>query len=102
VKRNARDERVIYDYLKQNTAVGLLPLPHQIIVRPFSPQARVFHYIGEYTWGMIFLRSLHGKVFTGLDIRLFRVNVKPLNTATTTNATTATTMATATTSPSNK
>jgi len=74
IKRNANDENVIYQFLQQNTLVGLLPLPHQIIVRPFIPQVRIFHDIQDYLWKVIYLRTLRHFLIE-LDVNLFPKDV---------------------------
>jgi len=76
VNNNAEDETRILTFLDNTTIVGLLPLPHPIILRKFSPTPHALNWFHCYMWGVIFLKNLtSGTTFLETDIRLFVVHV---------------------------
>ena len=51
----ATEEDVI-NYLKNTTLVGLLPVPHAIIIRTFQGNPRIDTFIITFVWGCIFIK----------------------------------------------
>jgi len=62
-------------YLKRTTLVGLLPVPHTIILRNFHTNSHIDAFITTYIWGLIYLRTLNPPMFDSAQIKLFTVNV---------------------------
>eukprot|EP00943_MAST-04B_sp_MAST-4B-sp1_P000331 g331.t1 len=76
-KRNAgsADEDLVLQFLQKTTMVGLLPVPHAIIVRRYQPNKFTNIWFSTYLWGVIFLRNQRMPLFDGTKIRLFHVHV---------------------------
>jgi hypothetical protein len=74
-KQQATEEDVLV-YLKKTTLVGLLPVPHTIVVRTFVTSDRIDVYLTTYCWGLIYLK--HTDMFSARHIKLFNVNVDTL------------------------
>jgi hypothetical protein len=53
----AVDERAIMSFLKSTTMVGLLPVPHPIVIRKYQPNHFTGLWFTAYLWGVIFLRN---------------------------------------------
>jgi len=76
VNNNAEDETRILAYLDSTTIVGLLPLPHPIILRKFWPTSHALNWFHCYMWGVVFLKNLtSGTTFLDTEIKLFVVHV---------------------------
>jgi hypothetical protein len=69
------DEEVVLKYLKNTTLVGLLPVPHTIIVRTFKSTPQIDTFLTTFLWGLIYLQSLNPPLFDSDHINLFKVNV---------------------------
>ncbi|KAL0479284.1 HID1 domain-containing protein [Acrasis kona] len=65
----------VLDYLRKSTLVGLLPVPHTIIIRTFQNNPRIDVFLTTYLWGLIYLKSLVPPCFDANTIKLFQVNV---------------------------
>lgn len=69
------DEREISQYLKSTTMVGLLPVPHPIVIRKYQPNHFTGLWFTAYLWGIVFLRCQTLPLYDGQTIRLFTVTV---------------------------
>jgi hypothetical protein len=65
----------VLDYLRKTTLVGLLPVPHTIIIRTFQNNPRIDIFLTTYLWGLVYLKSLVPPSFDANTIKLFQVNV---------------------------
>ena len=76
-RRNAGsvDEDLVLQFLRKTTMVGLLPVPHAIIVRRYQPNKFTNIWFSTYLWGVIFLRNQRMPLFDGTKISLFHVHV---------------------------
>ena len=76
-RRNAGsvDEDLVLQFLQKTTMVGLLPVPHAIIVRRYQPNKFTNIWFSTYLWGVIFLRNQRMPLFDGTKISLFHVHV---------------------------
>lgn len=70
------DEIDILEVLKDITMVGLLPVPHAIVVRKYQPNQYTALWFTAFMWGVIFLRNQSLPVFDGKAIELFQVSVQ--------------------------
>jgi hypothetical protein len=70
------DEREILAHISSTTMVGLLPVPHPLIIRKYQPNVFTNTWLTSYLWGVIFLRNQRLPIFDGESVKLFRVNVK--------------------------
>jgi hypothetical protein len=75
-KQGAVDENEILDVLKDITMVGLLPVPHAIVIRKYQPNQYTALWFTAFMWGVIFLRNQNLPLFDGQCIELFQVAVQ--------------------------
>ncbi|GMH68225.1 hypothetical protein TL16_g04880, partial [Triparma laevis f. inornata] len=65
------DEQDLLDYIKTQTLVGILPVPHAIVIRKYEGGSG--EWLRCYLWGVVFLK-VKWPVWDGGQIRLFKVN----------------------------
>ena len=51
-----KSESEVLEYLKNGTLVGLLPVPHPIIIRKYQPSDSTEVWFHTYIWGVIYVR----------------------------------------------
>ncbi|XP_065899919.1 protein HID1-like isoform X2 [Dysidea avara] len=68
-------EQAILDYLKNGTLVGLLPVPHPIIVRSYRQNISTDLWFHTYIWGVIFVRSTSPPIWMDTKLQLFQVQI---------------------------
>ena len=68
------DEREILSILKNVTMVGLLPVPHAIVIRKYQPNQYTSLWWTAYLWGIIFVGNQSLPIFDGNAIELFNVS----------------------------
>jgi len=73
VSGSAADGGEILEFLSKTTLVGVLPVPHRIIVRKYQENVPTLIWFTTYLWGVIYVRSSSPPLFYGTDIRLFVV-----------------------------
>lgn len=56
VVRGLTDESEILKFLQHGTLVGLLPVPHPILIRKYQVNAVTSSWFHTYTWGVVYLR----------------------------------------------
>mmetsp|Transcript_23829 Transcript_23829/g.34823 ORF Transcript_23829/g.34823 Transcript_23829/m.34823 type:complete len:848 (-) Transcript_23829:267-2810(-) len=74
-KNGVVDEVEILEVLKDVTMVGLLPVPHAIVIRKYQPNQYTAIWFTAFMWGVIFLRNQKLPIFDGQAIELFQVSV---------------------------
>ncbi|XP_077482309.1 protein HID1b isoform X2 [Stigmatopora argus] len=67
------DEREILKFLQHGTLVGLLPVPHPILIRKSQVNAATTSWFRTYAWGVVYLRNLDPPIWYDTDIRLFEI-----------------------------
>jgi len=70
------DEYSILQFLSKTTVVGILPLPHTIIIRTYNNSlygAEKFHI---FIWGVIFINTFNVPLFNAKSMKLFVVNLE--------------------------
>mmetsp|Transcript_17460 Transcript_17460/g.25220 ORF Transcript_17460/g.25220 Transcript_17460/m.25220 type:complete len:781 (-) Transcript_17460:88-2430(-) len=75
-KQGVVDEMEILEILKDVTMVGLLPVPHAIVIRKYQPNQYTALWFTAFMWGVIFLRNQNLPMFDGQAIELFQVSVQ--------------------------
>lgn len=75
-KAGVVDEQEILDVLNEITMVGLLPVPHPIVIRKYQPNQYTALWFTAFMWGVIFLRNQALPLFDGQCIELFQVSVQ--------------------------
>ena len=73
-KNGVVDEKEILEVFKDITMVGLLPVPHAIVIRKYQPNQYTSIWFTAFMWGVIFLRSQKPPIFDGECIELFNVS----------------------------
>eukprot|EP00921_Rhytidocystis_pertsovi_P001665 GHVQ01002832.1.p1 GENE.GHVQ01002832.1~~GHVQ01002832.1.p1 ORF type:complete len:806 (+),score=99.50 GHVQ01002832.1:455-2872(+) len=68
------DQSEVLDFLQRTTMVGLLPVPHPIIIRNYQPNAYTALWFTSYMWGVIFSRSQNLAIFDWRKIKLIVIN----------------------------
>lgn len=66
VLRGLTDESEILKFLQHGTLVGLLPVPHPILIRKYQANAGTAMWFRTYIWGVIYLRYINLPVFFGM------------------------------------
>lgn len=74
-KNGVVDEVEILQVLKDVTMVGLLPVPHAIVIRKYQPNQYTALWFTAFMWGVIFLRNQNLPLFDGQAIELFQVSL---------------------------
>jgi hypothetical protein len=69
------DEQHILDVLNEITMVGLLPVPHPIVIRKYQPNQYTALWFTAFMWGVIFLRNQELPLFDGQCVELFQVSL---------------------------
>jgi hypothetical protein len=75
-KQGVVDEQEILIVLNEITMVGLLPVPHAIVIRKYQPNQYTALWFTAFLWGVIFLRNQQLPLFDGHCIELFQVSVQ--------------------------
>jgi hypothetical protein len=70
---SAEDDERILAYLNSNTLVGVLPVPHPILIRKYQHNAATTSWFRTYMWGVVFVRNTAPAIFYGTSVRLFTV-----------------------------
>ena len=64
-------------FLGHTTMVGLLPVPHPIVIRKYTPNRYTGLWFTAFMWGVVFLNNQAMPLFDGNTIKLFSVTVAP-------------------------
>lgn len=73
-KAHSVDEKQVVDFIKSTTMVGLLPVPHPIVIRKYQPNKFTCLWFTAFQWGVIFMHNQqHVPLFDGKNVRLFLV-----------------------------
>lgn len=75
-KQGVVDEQEILQVLNEITMVGLLPVPHPIVIRKYQPNQYTALWFTAFLWGVVFLRNQALPLFDGQCIELFQVSVQ--------------------------
>jgi len=68
------DQGEILRYLRQTTMVGILPVPHPIVIRTYQANGDTSKWFTSYVWGVIFTRSQRMPLYDWRKIRLVVIN----------------------------
>eukprot|EP01029_Cantina_marsupialis_P020678 TRINITY_DN48607_c0_g2_i2.p1 TRINITY_DN48607_c0_g2~~TRINITY_DN48607_c0_g2_i2.p1 ORF type:complete len:517 (-),score=189.01 TRINITY_DN48607_c0_g2_i2:219-1769(-) len=68
------DDSVVLNFLSEATLVGLLPQPHRIMVRKFTPSAFSALWIHQFQWALILTKNqMKFGLFDIAGVRLFNI-----------------------------
>uniref|UniRef100_A0AAX7VR59 HID1 domain containing b n=1 Tax=Astatotilapia calliptera TaxID=8154 RepID=A0AAX7VR59_ASTCA len=73
IDKGLTDESEILKFLQHGTLVGLLPVPHPILIRKYQANAGTAMWFRTYIWGVIYLRNVDPPIWYDTDIRLFEI-----------------------------
>ncbi|XP_054455012.1 protein HID1b [Anoplopoma fimbria] len=73
IDKGLTDESEILKFLHHGTLVGLLPVPHPILIRKYQANAGTAMWFRTYMWGVIYLRNVDPPIWYDTDIRLFEI-----------------------------
>lgn len=77
VSQGTIDDATIMSFLGHTTMVGLLPVPHPIVIRKYTPNRYTGLWFTAFMWGVVFLNNQTMPLFDGNVIKLFSVTVAP-------------------------
>ncbi|OZC05016.1 hypothetical protein X798_08009 [Onchocerca flexuosa] len=73
IDKGLTDESEILKFLQHGTLVGLLPVPHPILIRKYQANAGTNHWFRTYLWGVIYLRNIDPPIWYDTDVKLFEI-----------------------------
>lgn len=73
IDKGLTDESEILRFLQHGTLVGLLPVPHPILIRKYQPNPGTSMWFRTYMWGVIYLRNTDPPIWYDTDVRLFEI-----------------------------
>lgn len=73
VDKGLTDETEILKFLQNGTLVGLLPVPHPILIRKYQPNMGTIMWFRTYMWGVVYLRNLDPPIWYDTDVKLFEI-----------------------------
>uniref|UniRef100_A0A8C1I1F4 Uncharacterized protein n=1 Tax=Cyprinus carpio carpio TaxID=630221 RepID=A0A8C1I1F4_CYPCA len=73
IDKGLTDESEILKFLQHGTLVGLLPVPHPILIRKYQANAGTGMWFRTYMWGVIYLRNVDPPIWYDTDVRLFEI-----------------------------
>ncbi|GMT06249.1 hypothetical protein PENTCL1PPCAC_28423, partial [Pristionchus entomophagus] len=74
IDKGLTDETEILKFLQHGTLVGLLPVPHPILIRKYQANAGTNHWFRTYMWGVIYLRNVDPPIWYDTSVKLFEIN----------------------------
>lgn len=73
-KDDVIEQAEVLKYLKGTTMVGILPVPHPIVIRSYQASTYTAMWFTSYMWGVIFTRSQRMPLYDWQKIRLVVIN----------------------------
>ena len=73
IDKGLTDESEILRFLQHGTLVGLLPVPHPILIRKYQPNPGTAMWFRTYMWGVIYLRNTDPPTWYDTDVKLFEI-----------------------------
>ncbi|XP_019873698.1 protein HID1 [Aethina tumida] len=73
IDKGLTDESEILKFLQHGTLVGLLPVPHPILIRKYQANAGTTTWFRTYMWGVIYLRNVDPPIWYDTDVKLFEI-----------------------------
>jgi len=74
-KHNVVNENDILEVLTNITMVGLLPVPHELVLRKYQPNQYTSLWFTAFMWGVIYLRNQNPPIFDAKHVELFQVSL---------------------------
>jgi len=73
IDKNIADENEILKFLQNGTLVGLLPVPHPILIRKYQSNEGTSGWFCTYMWGVIYLRNVDPPIWQDTNVKLFDI-----------------------------
>ncbi|XP_038941599.1 protein HID1 isoform X2 [Rattus norvegicus] len=73
IDKGLTDESEILRFLQHGTLVGLLPVPHPILIRKYQANSGTAMWFRTYMWGVIYLRNVDPPIWYDTDVKLFEI-----------------------------
>lgn len=73
IDKGLTDESEILRFLQHGTLVGLLPVPHPILIRKYQANAGTAAWFRTYMWGVIYIRNTDPPIWYDTDVKLFEI-----------------------------
>uniref|UniRef100_A0A182Y609 Uncharacterized protein n=1 Tax=Anopheles stephensi TaxID=30069 RepID=A0A182Y609_ANOST len=73
IDKGLTDESEILKFLQHGTLVGLLPVPHPILIRKYQANGGTTAWFRTYMWGVIYLRNVDPAVWYDTEVKLFEI-----------------------------
>ncbi|CAH8592156.1 unnamed protein product [Schistosoma intercalatum] len=73
IDKGLTDETEIVRFLQNGTLVGLLPVPHPILIRKYQSNTGTTIWFRNYLWGIIYLRNVTPPIWYETNVRLFEI-----------------------------
>uniref|UniRef100_A0A0N4ZBJ9 Protein HID1 n=1 Tax=Parastrongyloides trichosuri TaxID=131310 RepID=A0A0N4ZBJ9_PARTI len=70
IDKGLTDEKEILKFLQNGTLVGLLPVPHPIVIRKYQANAGTKNWFRTYMWGIIFLLNNDPPIWYDTNVNL--------------------------------
>jgi len=75
IDKGLTDESEILKFLQHGTLVGLLPVPHPILIRKYQANSGTTAWFRTYIWGVIYLRNVEPAIWYDTEGRWHIVQV---------------------------
>ena len=73
IDKGLTDKSEILKFLQRGTLVGLLPVPHPILIRKYQANGGTTAWFRTYMWGVIYLRNVDPATWYDTEVRLFEI-----------------------------
>ncbi|XP_063077846.1 protein HID1-like [Engraulis encrasicolus] len=73
IDKGLTDESEILKFLQHGTLVGLLPVPHPILIRKYQANTGTAMWFRTYLWGVVYLRNVDPPIWYDTDVKLFEI-----------------------------
>jgi len=73
IDKGLTDESEILRFLQNGTLVGLLPVPHPILIRRYQANRGTDLWFRTYMWGVVYLRNIDPPVWFDTNVKMFTV-----------------------------
>jgi hypothetical protein len=73
-QNDVTDQDEVLAFLRRTTMVGILPVPHPIVIRTYQASSYTAMWFTSYMWGVIFTRSQRLPLYDWKKIRLVVIN----------------------------
>ncbi|XP_065199506.1 protein HID1 [Planococcus citri] len=73
IDKGLTDESEILKFLQHGTLVGLLPVPHPILIRKYQANSGTTAWFRTYMWGVIYLRNVDPPIWYDTEVKLFEI-----------------------------